>query len=58
MSGRTGKTTKTTSGALDRHCNLCANKKISGTNWNTHRKKMHKEEGKDFKGPQCTGADC
>ena len=42
VSAITTKTTKSKSGkALDKHCSVCK-KTISGINWSTHIKKVHK----------------
>ena len=38
------KTSKTTSGALGKHCPLCGFKKISGNNWGEHIK-VHVKKG-------------
>ena len=38
------KTGRTTSGAKDKHCHLCDNKKYSGPNWNKHDK-VHRDKG-------------
>ena len=54
MSAKTGKTSKTTSGALDKHCGLC-NKRISGRHWSVHNNKIH--SGKATATP-CTHNEC
>ena len=42
VSALTTKTTKSKGGkALDKHCSVCK-KTISGINWSTHIKKVHK----------------
>ena len=52
------KTSKTTSGAIAKHCPLCENKKISGPNWNKHDKgHIDKGDGK-VKPDLCTGTEC
>ena len=52
------KTSKTTSGRVDKHCPLCANKKISGANWNKHDK-WHIEKGNGkVESTPCTGTEC
>jgi len=57
MSVKTGKTSKTTSGALDKHCPRCE-KRFSGSNWSKHNK-WHREKGDGKVEPnKCTGTDC
>ena len=52
------KTSKTTSGAIAKHCPRCENKKISGPNWNKHDK-GHIDKGNGKVKPKlCTGTDC
>jgi len=52
------KTSKTTSGAMAKHCPRCENKKISGPTWYKHDK-WHREKGDGKVEPTiCTGTDC
>jgi hypothetical protein len=59
----TGFTSKTKTGAINKHCMMdkCNSKRISGINWSTHVKKVHKgflgnKEGRDY--VKCAGAGC
>jgi hypothetical protein len=59
----TGFTSKTKTGAINKHCMMgkCNSKRISGINWSTHVKKVHKgflgnKEGRDY--IKCAGAGC
>jgi hypothetical protein len=41
---------------IDKHCNECNGKKITGKQWPDHKKTVHKQEDVQF--TQCDGADC
>jgi hypothetical protein len=54
-----GKTSKTTSGALDKHCKFCDNKRFAGKNWHRHVK-SHKDKDPEcvVEFSKCSGAEC